>query len=887
MADDRLHSADGWMDPTKTVSAIVRGGDPFAVRQFNPGDVLGERFTIIQFLARGGMGEVYEAADSNLQNKHCALKILRSEIAADPAMRQRFEREVLLAREVTHPNVCPTFDLFRVERPNGPILFLTMRLLRGESLAVRLRRSAALEPDAALHLIRQMAAGLDAAHRAGVIHRDFKPGNVMLEGMHGEERVSITDFGLSRALQADQTLAESGHISGTIGYMAPELLHGSTATPAADVYALGVVVYEMLTAKRPVRKTGGNRFIPPSHFVTGLPRTWDHMVLGCLEENPSKRFQSASEALAAIEPRSMSTRSVKLRVPRSPRWRTGIASVSAAAVVTLGWLSLPKLDSLLHPLPHKRFVALMEWPVEQNSEYGPLLKNVLDTTGGRLTQAEASAKDLLIISPGDVSGQTPPKNPADTVGALGVNLVLAASARRSGNGVTLSLKVIDPFTQRVLRKEELTAAAFELGRLPERTAAAGAKLLDVKPAKEGMRDRDELAGVPPAAYLLFTTAEDLMSQPGGAGLDRASEQYQKALELAPHFALAYAKLSMAYLQKFIKSQDRAVLNLAQRNADLAMKYNPESAQVLLSRALVDVNSGRTQQAIDELGKALRLDPGNPQILLAKGRTLRDLDRRAEEESLYRGILASRPNYWPAYNELGWVLYRHGNYPKAAEAFAEGSAVAPGVAVLLTNAGTMNLLMDRKKEGEEAFVRSLERAPNEIAYQNLGAIAFAAGDYRKALDYYLKARDMRPARDSTWRNIADCYAMLGDRERGKESYRKAAELVTESLRINPSPGSSWMNLAFYQAKLGLVDKSQLSLREAELHGAADMQSQFKKAQVLAVLGNRKEALRQVLECMAKGLSPAEVDLSVDLKEVRGDPGYKSQVAQIRSRQLILQ
>jgi tetratricopeptide (TPR) repeat protein len=236
----------------------------------------------------------------------------------------------------------------------------------------------------------------------------------------------------------------------------------------------------------------------------------------------------------------------------------------------------------------------------------------------------------------------------------------------------------------------------------------------------------------------------------------------------------------------------------------------------------------------------------------------------------------------AYNELGWVLYRHGAYQKAAEAFAEGCAVAPKVALLQTNLGTMYLLMGRKKEAEEAFLRSLERAPNETADLNLGAIAFAAGDYRKALEYYKKARDLRPSLDVAWRNLADCYAMLGDTQHKTESYRKAAEVASEALRINPNRGSLWMNLAFYQSKVGQAAEAETSLRQAESHGAVDMQSQFKKAQVLAVLGKKDEAVRQVLDCMSKGLSQAEVELALDLKDVRNDPRYKRQVAQMKAR-----
>ena len=889
MTDDDPNGGESSLDPTRSMGPLpehaAESSDSSGsgrVRQLDPGDVLGDRFTIVRFLARGGMGEVYEAADRHLQNKHCALKILRSEIASDPNVRQRFEREVLLAREVTHPNVCPTFDLFRMEGPRGPVMFLTMKLLRGESLSTRLKRAGPFEIESAWPIVRQMADALDAAHRAGVIHRDFKPGNVMLEQSSGEIRVSITDFGLSRAYEADESRAETGRISGTIGYIAPELMQGGTATPASDVYAFGVVVHEMLTGRRPSSQAGQNRFLPPSRFVEGLPRAWDRLVMGCLQTDLAKRFQSAGEAISMMEARGSTSRSARLRTPapRARRWIIGGAA--AVLLVAAAWLSLPGLETILHPLPAKRFVALMAYPMEPNSEYRPLLKSVLDTAAGRLARAEASVKDLMVISPGDVAGQAAPKGPAEAVGTLGANLVLAASVRSSPGGVVLSLRVLDAATQKVLREKEVAAAESELSRLPEMAASAAGRILDIPAARARAQDGDGLASVPVGAYQHYATAEELMSQPNDAGLEQATEHYLRAVEIDPRFALAYARLSTAYIRKYHQSKDPALLNLAARNAELALKYNPDSSKALLSRAQVDVDSGRTQQALDELGQALKLDPGNPQILLVKARTLRDLDRRVEEEDLYRGILKDRPNYWPAYLELGQVLYRHGSYAQAAEAFAEGSAVAPRVALLVNNLGVMYLLLGRKEEAEQTLLKALQLGPNESAYSNLGSLAFTAGDYRRALDYYTKARDLRPARDVTWRNIGDCYMMLGDRARMIESYRKAEALLEEALKINPKPGASWMNLAFYRAKLGRRDEAAQAMQTAESRGAGDLQSQFKKAQVLALMGRKEESVQQVLKCMENGLSRTEVELAPDLKEVRSDPRYKRQAAQMEAK-----
>lgn len=301
--------------------------------QLRTGDRLADRFVVVQFLARGGMGEVYEVADEHLQGKHCALKRLRPDIAADPAVQARFVREVLLAREVNHLNVCPTYDIFRVDEPGGPLLFLTMKLLRGESLAERLKRSVKLDPQTVLLIAKQMGAALDAAHAAGVIHRDFKPGNVMLETTGSEVRVSITDFGLSRLYESDSTLVHTGKISGTRGYIAPELWQGQIASPAADVYAFGVVLYEMLTGVRPQGKLGKSELARPSKLVEGLSRRWDRLVQGCLEPDPAKRFPSAGEALASLDDAKSVSRPVAVRRHPSRRLAIGAALASVLAVI--------------------------------------------------------------------------------------------------------------------------------------------------------------------------------------------------------------------------------------------------------------------------------------------------------------------------------------------------------------------------------------------------------------------------------------------------------------------------------------------------------------------------------------------------------------------------
>ena len=304
-----------------TRSAPSRGGAPTSPDPtFSPGQTLAGRFRVHSFIARGGMGEVYEAEDLEL-GEHVALKTVRPEIAEDPRALERFKTEVHLARKVTHPSVCRIFDVFHHRgEPTGPggpdVTFLTMELLRGETLADRLGRAGRVAPGDALPLVEQMASALEAAHSAGVIHRDFKSANVMLippgPGSAGIRAV-VTDFGLARrdpGVDGSVTsTTTTGSAAGTPAYMAPEQIEGGPITAATDIYALGVVMYEMLTRRHPfegdtplaamVKRLKAAPTSPRVH-VADLDPVWEAVVLRCLEREPGRRLATAGDVVKAL-----------------------------------------------------------------------------------------------------------------------------------------------------------------------------------------------------------------------------------------------------------------------------------------------------------------------------------------------------------------------------------------------------------------------------------------------------------------------------------------------------------------------------------------------------------------------------------------------------------
>jgi serine/threonine protein kinase len=312
--------AAAMMDPTRTsgitgplddndIASRLTGG------RLQPGQVLIDRFVIVRFIAKGGMGEVYEAEDRFLQGVHVAVKTILPQIADEPALRQRFEREVLLAREVSHPNLCPIYDLFRCEQPPGNFLFLTMKLLPGETLAARLRGSASISTAEGLAILKQMAAGLAAIHAAGIIHRDIKPNNIMLDGTGSGVRLCITDFGLARTHEADPSFSGKGLVAGTPHYMAPELYEGRPPSQASDLFALGVVLHEMFTGQKPAVAPDSSSVIVSSRLNTsGVPSYCTQFIVGCLDRDPQRRCQAFERILDSLH---INYRSKQLWTPAS------------------------------------------------------------------------------------------------------------------------------------------------------------------------------------------------------------------------------------------------------------------------------------------------------------------------------------------------------------------------------------------------------------------------------------------------------------------------------------------------------------------------------------------------------------------------------------------
>src|SRR5580658_3141432 len=289
------------------LSAKISSSSSGYEARYVPGTTLAERYRIVSPLGKGGMGEVYRAEDLRL-GQTVALKFLPRSLAQTEEALERFTREVRLARQVSHPNVCRVFDIGEISETSEAgktttHTFLTMEFVDGEDLASLMRRIGRLPSDKAVDIARQMCAGLAAAHEHGIIHRDLKPANIMLDG---RGRVRITDFGLAGIA------AEIGGLdarAGTPAYMSPEQFAGGELTPKSDLYSLGLVLYEIFTGKRPFDASTGEEMArlrdksaptSPSQFVKDIDPLVERVILRCLEKDPAKRPATALQVTAAL-----------------------------------------------------------------------------------------------------------------------------------------------------------------------------------------------------------------------------------------------------------------------------------------------------------------------------------------------------------------------------------------------------------------------------------------------------------------------------------------------------------------------------------------------------------------------------------------------------------
>jgi serine/threonine protein kinase/tetratricopeptide (TPR) repeat protein len=875
---------------------------------FSPGDVVSGRFRVRRFISHGGMGEVYEAEDLELGTR-IALKTIRPEISSSPRTLARFKQEFQLACLVTHPNVCRLFHLERhhpsgeLEKPD--VWFLTMQLLEGETLAHRLRRLGRMTAEEALPLVRQMAEALGAAHEAGVVHRDFKPGNVMLVGdrqattdsqqvtqiggttdthSHASTagvRAVITDFGLARsvlpAIDPDggpQSLSGLGHAAGTPAYMAPEQLEGREVTPATDIYALGLVMYEIVAgqqpfAGQPYRRLAEPPVSPRVHAPT-LDSCWEAVILRCLSIDPSSRFGTPRDLVQALV--SGSAKSY-LPTPRAQVFSRSVEWVKHKRLWVTAALGLLVVSVLLvrhrffgrHPnLAGENLVVLPFTALGGLPGVEAYCDGFTVTVTTRLAQVPS-----LPVTPYFEVRDNHVSSVEDARAELGASLVLIPAWQRLGDTIRITLALVDTRTDRQLQARIVDGSAGNLFALQNRVVEAAVGLLDVeRPAAQPEGTAES------AAYDDYIRGRGYLQRfSDPKSIANAVQAFKSALQRDSKYGLAHAGLGEAYWRQFDLTHDASLVKDANEECVNAVNAGSAGAEAYICLGLVNNGTGQYEQGAEQFRRAGELEPTSDTAYVGLAQSYEGLNKLDDAAKTYRKAISLHPERPVAYNWLGVFYLNHGNYQGAVEMFSRVTGMAPGNPVVHSNLGGAYLAEGRYTDAIEELENAVKITPTYYAYSNLGTAYFGLRRFSDAARNYESALHIDSTDYAVWGNLGDAYTWApGEHEKARGAYLEGITRAKVALQVNPRDHYVLSDLAAYHAMLGDRQAALDALGQALKLVPSDPETMASAGHVYNKLGDADRALLWLGRALAAGYSAATVRDSPYFDNLHSNPRF---------------
>jgi serine/threonine protein kinase/tetratricopeptide (TPR) repeat protein len=752
-------------------------------RLFRPGEVIDGRFEIVRTVGEGGMGVVYEAIDRK-RNLRIAIK------SAKPGFQRLLSPELEGALKVRHPNVCLVNQIHTTKTDAGEVDFLSMEFLEGKTLSAHLDSKGKLDPAAALELVRQLCAGLSEAHHSGVVHGDLKSANIILsQHDDGSLRPVITDFGLaSGANQPSRTLG------GTPDYMAPELLLGQKTSKASDVYALGVILYEIISGRLPFvnQSVGSHPTRPPapSDVVKGLDPRWDGVILDCLSESPAARPTDAAQIIVRLEKRPLR---------KAPLIAVGVLILAALSPPTRKWATDAFMDRFM---PANVRLAIL--PLHNPSEATMVGEGALHDVSARLLHIPSARRTLVVIPPG-VDAGTAVQTAEQAVKVLHATHALRTTLRREGNDYIVEGSVLDLHTQAHLRDFSTRYSEATVGALPSALASevSLALRLPTAAAPEVLSPK-ATAPYDKGLYLLRTdeqTYEDAISL------------FREAARLDPRSPLPPAALVEAQVVKCGIIKGHHCLAEAQQALGDAESLNPDSARVRLAGGLLNQATGKYQKALEDYNRVLELEPRNIDALLQIASVYFRADMPDKAIIAYQKAIELDPGYYLPHEELGSFHYFRGEYREAMEQFKVAIDRAPGRAVAYSNLGATLMDLGEYGPAERSLLQSLEVRETAPALNNMGAVRAYQRRDAEAVDYYQRAIRINPNDYIFIQNLADSYRRLGRSREATHAYKQALNLGLAALAENPLEAFSRGFVAYCSARLGDDQRAQTEIGQA--------------------------------------------------------------------------
>jgi serine/threonine protein kinase/Flp pilus assembly protein TadD len=749
-----------------------------------------KHYRVIAKIGAGGMGEVYRARDERLE-RDAALKILPAQALADTSARKRFRKEALALSKLNHPGIATIYDF---DSDNG-VDFLAMEFVVGETLAQKIAHGALPEKEVLL-LGAQIADALDEAQEHGVVHRDLKPGNIMVTS---KGRVKVLDFGLARLLRpaasmgSTETLSETQSASGTLPYMAPEQLRDESLDPRSDIFSVGAVLYEMSTAQRPFPETVPSRLtdsilhhapVPPRALNPRLSPELERIILKCLEKSPELRYQSAKELSVDLRRLSAPTTtpsSHEYVVPKKANRVLviailGIALLCVAAV--LAALNVGGLRERIWPSSETQKIHSLAVLPLANLSKDPEQEYFVEGMADELTTELAQISGLRVISrTSTMRYQNDPKPIPQIAKELGVDALIEGSVERSGNEVRITAQLINARTDTHLWAHSYKRNLQDVLSMQSEVAQAIASEIRVQLTPQEQARFERSRTVNPEAHEAYLKGLYHWNFHTGDELQKAIAEYQNAIAIDPNYALAYNGLSSAYHLLPLNGDvdPRLALPKAKETALKAIELDPQLGEAhsslafglgqydwdwvgaereykqaialspsdSVSRAfyaqMLSI-TGRNEEAIAQATHGRELDPISGQIWLQYARAFfyaRQYDTAAQA---FKKALEVNPNFWPLHVFLGQVYEQQGLYPQALAELRK----AQGPTQLATSSiGHLYAISGKKAEAEKILNDFLQRSKTDyVPPTYVARIYIGLGDKDQAFAWLEKAYEVR-------------------------------------------------------------------------------------------------------------------------------------------------
>ena len=746
-----------------------------------------------------------------------------------------------------------------------------------------------------------------------MVHRDIKPGNVLVTG---RGRAKILDFGLAK-LGEPSNLTQAGVRLGTVAYMSPEQARGHAADGRADIWSLGVLLYELLTGRRPFQGESNESVLyaicnepvaPPSTHAPGLPPELDAVVARCLEKTASRRYSSAYELQTALErvadllpqrrDRSQLDTTPIPAVPSRPRGRrvltTVVLPIVAVVIAAAAFFGLhPRGREIVAggraaPLPERTVIAVL--PFEGSDE--EYARGFRDYFAERLQEMEQFTTEFRVVPAADVDALKIVRA-EDAAPVVGANIAVAGTLESVGDGLRVHLELTaSPSGDRV-REWTVVEQPANVAALQDIPSRFVAEALGIELPGRARRRSTACGTTVPAAFAAYLrgtgalNAVDATSAADSANTGVASLAALLLIEATtadPAFTLAHAALGRAVWQQCELERDFRCGAAAESSLLRALDLDERCTQAMVAEAGLLVHAGLYDGAAAMLRSALEVDPLNVVARQALADLRAESGQTALAETAHREIVELRDEYWRGHDALGVFLASQGRYDEAAAEFATVTQIAPGNAHAYRNLGAMYYYLDRLDDAAETFEIAAELSPDYSTYSNLATLHFARARYADAAAMYERALEIDDSDYRVWGNLGSSYLWVpGGEAKVREAYSEAAERGERKRALAPRDPLLLTSLAAYYAQLDEPARARELLDEALLHAPGDVEVMFQAGHTHEVLGDRELALSWIEKALEHGYSRAQVESTPALRGLCADERYQAFAARTAERE----